>query len=115
VLVHENQWGFRGPKSVAAQYGNRYEQTDRGNRRRRKERDYYNQQQNPWAQFGGGNFNGFAGGNQNKQRQQSDSLYQALNLSKDATDKEIKSSYRKLALKVRLDVIITYIAILYLW
>ncbi|KAL3804377.1 hypothetical protein HJC23_011305 [Cyclotella cryptica] len=103
VLVHDNQSGFRGIKSVAAQYGNRYEQKDRVNRRRQKERNYGNQQQNPWTQFGGGNSNGSGGGNQYKQRQQNDSLYKTLNVSKDATEKEIKSSYRKLALKFHPD------------
>ena len=86
-----------GIKPVAAlnkHQRQRQEENNRGRRNQNQGNNNYNQQ-NPWGNFGGDSFGG-AGGVANT------ALYDALNVAPDATDKDIKSSYRKLALEVSL-------------
>lgn len=83
----KSTWSFLGLNPVSAQYG-RYEQT--------RQQQQQQQQGNPYANFGGGNF----GGGYEKAPEDI-VFYTALNVTPDATDKEIKASYRKLALLVR--------------
>lgn len=99
VFVPNNHSSRFGIKLAAAKNRHQQQREYENNGYRRQQQQ---KQQNPYGNGFGGGFGGggdpFAGSGQVA----SDELYNYLNVTPDATEKEIKSSYRKLALEVRL-------------
>ena len=95
---HKSRFDFFGIKSVVA-LNKHQQQRQRENNQSRGGRQQQNNSQNQQNQWGDYGFGGdpFAGGGGSGHNE----LYMHLNVQPDATDKEIKSSYRKLALEVR--------------
>ena len=99
VLVNNNDncldsFGIK----CAAALNKHQQQRQRENNQSRQGRQQQNNghnQQNQWGDYGFGG-DPFAGGASSGHKD----LYMHLNVPPDATDKEIKSSYRKLALEV---------------
>jgi hypothetical protein len=106
----QNHLSFFGLKSAAAQYGGGYyghgQPQNKHQQKRAQENGHHQQQnqyQNPWGNMGGDPFAG--GGVANHE------LYKALNVTPDATERDIKSSYRKLALEVRMIYNVVYASV----
>jgi hypothetical protein len=90
-----NSVGLKSAEGLNEHQRRRQEENNRGRNQQQQQGNSGYNQQNPWGNFGGDPFGG-ASADQHQE------LYRALNVTPDATDKEIKSSYRKLALEVRL-------------
>ena len=107
VFVQNNHSSRFGIKFAAAK--NRHQQQreyeNNGYKRQQKQQ---RQQQNQYGNGFGGGFGEGGGGDPFAGSGQvaSEELYNYLNVTPDATEKEIKSSYRKLALEVRLFILL---------
>jgi hypothetical protein len=90
---NNNSFGLKSADGTNKHQQRRQEENNRGRSQQQRGNNNYDQQY-PWSNFGGDPFGGAGAGKHQE-------LYHALNVTPDATDKEIKSSYRKLALEVR--------------